>query len=315
MVCYIFILILVGVILYLCRDRIEGYLSPSYFADKTVLITGGTSGIGLATAKEFVKEGARRIVVCGRTTEKWETAKASMSSKEKSAIEYYQCDVRVESQVKKMIADIEPIHIAFNNAGVASGTNITKQSLKNKGGDDITYSITNKEGDECAPGTRDPTSKKCENPIFTDGMGLIYCLKYELPSMRKFGIKGAIVNTASVNSLWGAPGSAVYSMAKGMVQMLTKSAGVNEVRNKIPVRINCVAPGPVMTPLLINQFPKGTKLEEVHQQASKGVAMGRVAQPCEIATMVVFLSRNDKASYMTGGTYVVDGGLTASPVF
>lgn len=284
------------------------------FSGKTILITGGTSGIGLATAKAFSNAGASRVVVCGRTTEKWNNAKQTLNNNQRKVIEYYQCDVRIEDQVKRMIESIDKFHVAFNNAGVASGTVITEQTLQNsENSTDILYSLSKK---NCLPGTTDPTSTTCENPIFTDGMGLLYCLKYEITQMRKNNIHGAIVNTASVNSIWGAPGEAIYSMAKGMVQMLTKSAGSYEVsqKDKVPIRINCIAPGPVDTPLVRNQFPKGTKTETIQKDASAGVPLGRMAQPEEIAPTVLFLSDNNSSSYITGATFVIDGGLTASPI-
>lgn len=287
----------------------ECYSHPKLpFSGKTVLVTGGTSGIGLATAKAFCEQGASRVFVCGRTQKRWNNAKKTFQGKY-SQIKYIPCDVRVEAQVKKMIESIGELHIAFNNAGVATGAPVEQQVINNQETKkDIQYSIPFK---NCPIGTTDPNTHYCENPIFTDGMGLMYCLKYELPAIRKSG-GGSIVNTASVNSMWGSPGGAIYSVAKGMVQMITKSAGVYEVSRKdaMPVRINCVAPGPVDTPLLTSQLPKGISVEV----ASKGVPMGRVAEPKEIASVVLFLADNEKASYITGSTVVVDGGLTAAPL-
>jgi NAD(P)-dependent dehydrogenase (short-subunit alcohol dehydrogenase family) len=288
----------------------ESY-TPNPFQGKTILVTGGTSGIGLATAKAFAAAGAQRVVVCGRTPSKWEKARQTISS---NVIEYYQCDVRVEEQVKKMIDWIGVLHVAFNNAGVASGAPITQQSIPNNEKDGvISYTVPK---DNCPVGMTDPDSKFCENPIYTDGMGIMYCMKYEIASMRKNGIEGSIVNTASANSIWGSPGGAIYSMAKGMVKLLTQSAGSYEVSQpgKKQIRVNCVAPGPVNTPLITSQFPAGTAQSEIEHLASAGVPMGRLAEPSEIANVVVFLANNDLASYVTGAMFVVDGGLTAAPI-
>lgn len=307
------ILVLLSPTIYLIlKHKKESYSSLS-FEGKTVLVTGGTSGIGLATAILFAKNGAKKVFVCGRTPEKWERAKKTISC---DNIAYIKCDVRVEEQVKNMIEQIGVIHIAFNNAGVASGVPITKQSIPGSEKDgEISYTIPSKSKDKpCPPGMEDPESGFCENPIYTDGMGTMYCMKYEVESMRRHGIEGSIVNTASVNALWGSPSGAIYSMAKAMVKMLTQSTGAFEVSQKPKIRVNCVSPGPVNTPLIRKQFPPGKNIEEIQRIASTGVPMGRMAEPSEIGQVVMFLADNSKASYVTGAMWVVDGGLTASPV-
>ena len=297
--------------------------STNDFSGKVVLVTGGTSGIGLATAIAFAAAGAARVVVCGRTQKNWQMAqnviqKAGIAV---GVIEYVPCDVRVESQVHDLIQGIftkyKKLDVAVNNAGVATGAPIQQQTLSGFGdAKSINYSLSTAMS-PCAVGTEGAESPKCENPIFTDGIGVLYCLKHEIAMMRKYNSAtnpGSIVNTASVNSIFGSAGGAVYSTAKAMVKLLTQSVAVEQAQINPPIRVNCVAPAAVYTPLITSQFPKGTSYQTINQAASAGVALSRIAQPSEIAEPILFLADDSRASYITGSMLIIDGGLTAQPL-
>jgi len=151
------------------------------FKDKVVLIFGGTTGIGLETAIQFVKEGARQIVVCGRNPEKWQVSKDLLDQK---IVEYKECDVRIYSQVDAVVKYIfdtyARLDICFNNAGVqpTDTGDITQVELESYVDTDgaIIYKIPKQ---SCTSG-RTPTSNVCENPIATTAIGVFNCLKSEL---------------------------------------------------------------------------------------------------------------------------------------
>jgi len=283
------LMVLVGIglfvlILYVGKEK----YTEKRFGGKTVLITGGTSGIGLATALLFAGNGAR-VIVCGRHPEKWE--KAGVKN---DMIEYYKCDVTKEEEVRAMIEYIfntyKHLDIAFNNAGIVT-----------------------------APETIDKQDLKLENPLTTDGIGVFYCLKWEIHYMRSvtYAEPPCIVNTSSINAFWGTPGS-LYGAGKSMVLLLTRSVAgeQSEAGGLSPsIRVNCIAPGAVNTPLLRNQIGNNPDEKEVNKIAGVGIPLKRVARPEEIGQAVMFLADNKTASYITGSCLVVDGGLTASPMF
>lgn len=309
----VFVVFVVLLVIGLILIRKTENFHTTEFSGKVVLITGGTSGIGLATAILFAQHGAR-VYVCGRNKDRWIKNKNSVPSNIANRITYISCDVRIENQVEKMIDQIGRIDIAINNAGVAGGTKITDQTIQSQlTPKDISWFLSNQPNEKCPPGTTNPLSTVCENPIFTDGIGVLYCIKHEIKNMEKYQTPGAIVNTASVNSLWGSPGGAVYSMAKGMVKLLTQSVAAYQAGKRPLIRINCVAPGSVNTPLIQAQFPPNTSQQIIQQEASAGIPLGRMAEPSEIAHGILFLSSNKQASYITGTTLIIDGGLTAAP--
>lgn len=309
------------------------------FSGKVVFVSGGTSGIGLATSLAFAAAGARKVVVCGRQPTKWTSiAQPAIAQHNIPAgiIEYVQCDVRVYDQVRQVVQSIvrryDRLDVAFNNAGIAAGAPVSQQSLNSKaisgnglsfdlpGPQPWSYSTTG-----CAdPSLQTPTSPFCENAVFTDGIGVWNCMKAELEVMVKqlpSSDPPSIVNTASVNSIWGSPGGVFYAAAKAMVHLLTKGVAVEQattpsvqVLPNLPIRINCVMPGAVYTPLLSNQIAPNASYDKTNAAAKAGVPMGRIAMPQEIAPAVLFLADNSRASYITGASLVIDGGLTAAPI-
>jgi len=309
------------------------------FPGKIVLITGGTSGIGLATAIAFAASGASHVIVCGRQPSKWQTIalpkiRSSLPSHQQ-VIEYQQCDVRVFDQVSRLVNSIVSqygkLDIAFNNAGVAAGAPVAQQTLaQSTNSTGLSFDLSNPQPWAPSPAQcqdaslQTPTSPFCENAIFTDGLGVWNCMKAELAVMTKqlpSNDPPSIVNTASVNSLWGSPGAVFYGAAKAMVHLMTKGVAVEQstipstpVYPNLPIRVNCIMPGAVYTPLMADQISSGATYDQANAVAKVGVPMGRIAYPEEIAPTVLFLSDNHRASYITGASIVIDGGLTASPV-
>lgn len=318
------------------QSRSEG------FKDQVIFITGGTSGIGLATAVQFAQTDAAHVVVCGRTKAKWEAAQVyiqqHLTPAQAIKLEYWPCDVRIESDIKQTIEKIYNqygrLDAAFNNAGVSpgiqpGGTDLENMDFESLLGADgaITYSLgspqpTSTHAKDQSWQASDPTeasrnSEYRENPIATSVFGAFYSMKWEVIYAFKKQPKHlpvAIINTASRNGIIPDPTRPLYAASKAFIIALSKSlsnaAAQRAVKeNRAMVRINVIAPGPVDTPLERSMYP-GNNFDKL---AGQGVPMQRVAQPEEIAPAVLFLADSQLASYITGAILPVDGGDVASP--
>lgn len=319
-------------------------MQSNKFQDKVVLVTGGTSGIGLATAVKFALEGAKHVIVCGRNKSKWETAqeyiKNNLSPEQAAVIEYIPCDVRVETQVKELIEKIFKKHgrldVCFNNAGVqpgdsTTGGDITKmefESLIDKDGS-ILYKLPAPQPESkciedscknCIPSQITKVSPYCESPMATSIFGIFYCLKWEIDLIFKYQPKNlpvSIINTASRNGIIPDPHRPIYAASKAFIISLTKSLSNQVAQRSIKesrefVRINVISPGPVDTPLERSAFPGDDAT--FTKAAATGVPMERVAKPEEIASLVLFLADNNSSAYITGANIPIDGGDVASPL-
>ena len=243
------------------------------FEGKVVLITGAASGIGAATARRFAGEGARLML--GDINAKEGEAVAEQLG---AGTAFRATDVRDRAQVEALTEEAVEcfgrLDVLFNNAG--SG-------------------LLGKTPDLDPEGWRD---------LFElDVHSVFYGCRAAIPQMRKSG-GGAIVNTASISGLAADPGLAAYNAAKGAVVNYTRSLAVDHARDGI--RVNAVCPGPVETPLLLPVL----SLPGVREEYAKLVPMARVGKPDELAGPVLFLASDD-ASFVTGSTLVVDGGIMA----
>lgn len=315
------------------------------FKDKIVLITGGTSGIGLATAVKFAAASAEKIIVCGRNKSKWDAAQtyiaANLTKDQAKNIEYWPCDVRIESQVKEMIAKIFKqfgrLDVCFNNAGVQPGdvtlggdiTNLEFESMIGEDGSILfrlpppqptSPCLKNNSCPPINPTQYTKVSPYAENPIATSILGMFYCMKWEIDYIFEKQPKNlpvAIINTSSRNGIIPDAHRPLYAGSKAFIISLTRSLSNQVAQRSIKegrefVRINVVAPGPVDTPLERAAFP-GTDAQFV-AKAAVGVPMERVAKPEEIAGAVLFLANPELSGYVTGAIIPVDGGDVASPL-
>jgi NAD(P)-dependent dehydrogenase (short-subunit alcohol dehydrogenase family) len=246
------------------------------FQNKVAIVTGGSFGIGKATAIAFAKEGAK--VVVADIIEDDATVAAIQSAGGEAM--FIPCDVSSEDSVKAMvektIGQYGRLDFAFNNAGVEG------------------YS---------AP-THECTSENWSKTIDINLKGVWLCMKYEIPEMLKQG-KGAIVNNASIAGLVGFLNITAYVASKHGVIGLTKNAALEYAKKGI--RVNAVCPGVIRTPM-IDRFTGKNK--EVEKQFENMEPVGRLGEPEEVAAAVTWLC-SDAASFVTGHSMAVDGGWVA----
>ena len=243
-----------------------------------VLITGALTGIGRATAFAFAQEGAR-IVISGRHEEEGQKLVGELGKLGAEA-EFVRSDVRheddVRSLVDKTVARFGRLDVAVNTAGTEGKPgSVTEQSAES-------YAAT----------------------FDTNVLGTLLSMKHELRVMLPQR-SGSIVNVSSTYGHTGAAGASIYAASKHAVEGLTKSAALEAAGTG--VRVNVVAPGPIETPML-NRF---TGTAEKKAGVALTVPLKRVGRPEEIAQTIAFIS-SDKASFITGASYLVDGGKTAA---
>src|SRR3977135_362746 len=246
-------------------------------SNPVVLITGALTGIGRAAAVAFAKKGAN-VVVAGRRDEAGKALVEELRAFGSEA-EFINADVRREEDVRnlvdKTVARFGRLDVAVNNAGTEGKPGpVTEQNAE-------TYAAT----------------------FDTNVLGTLLSMKHEMRVMLAQG-SASIVNVSSTYGRRGAAGASIYAASKHAVEGLTKSAALEAAASG--VAINMVAPGPIDTGLL-NRFA-GTAERKAGLAAT--VPLNRVGRPEEIAQTIMFLA-SDKASFITGASYVVDGGKSA----
>jgi NAD(P)-dependent dehydrogenase (short-subunit alcohol dehydrogenase family) len=245
---------------------------------KVAVITGGCSGIGLATVRRFREEGAQVVIGDLDDARGEELA-------EEPGITYVHTDVTSKDEVDALFATAKDtygsVDIAFNNAGISPPE------------------------DDSILDTDLDAWRKVQEVNLTS---VYLCCKAALPHMLEQG-KGSIINTASFVAVMGAATSQIsYSASKGGVLSMSRELGVQFARQG--VRVNALCPGPVNTPLLQELFAKD---EERAARRLVHVPMGRFGEPEEMANAVLFLA-SDESSFITASTFLVDGGISGAYV-
>jgi NAD(P)-dependent dehydrogenase (short-subunit alcohol dehydrogenase family) len=247
--------------------------------DKVVLISGGASGIGAATARLVVAEGGKAVVA-----DRDEVRGRTVADELGAAAHFVALDVVQEpswqAAVAASVEKFGALHGLLNAAGVGIPLDIEECTLED-------YRFTND----------------------VNALGTFLGCKSALPALKKAG-GGSIVNISSVLGLRGAAHTVAYCASKGAVRLLTKHVALHCGQYKYNIRCNSVHPGYIETPMIAPRLerPVGNRsgrqaLEELHP-------LGRLGRPEEVAQMILFLL-SDESSFSTGSEFACDGGLTA----
>ena len=247
---------------------------------KVALITGGTSGIGCATAMRFVSEGAA-VTITGRNAARGEKIVQDIVENGGEAL-FVRADVRFADQcrnaVDQTLERFGKIDVLFNNAGVFHPRTIP----------------------EC-------TEEEWDETIDSSLKGAFLMSKFTLPSMIERG-SGSIIHTSSGWGILGGGKAAAYCAAKGGLVIMAKAMAIDHGPDGI--RVNCVCPGDVLTPMLHDDAAKRGLSWDEYAAGAEDRPLGRIGTVEEIADAVLFLA-SDESSFVTGEALVVDGGGVA----
>lgn len=253
-------------------------------SQQVALISGGNRGIGFATARLFVEEGAR-VALIGRDEEAGQaalTALAAVAAPDRAC--FVHADVTRAADCERAVAETVSafgrLDILFNNAGII----LRNRTVENT------------------------TEEEWDVSMDTNCKSIFLLSRAALPHLRAAG-GGCIVNTSSYMGLVGSPGLAAYAASKGAVVNLTRAMALDHARDRI--RVNCICPGSVETDMIYAAWRAyGDTAEAARVWANKH-PLGRIASPEEIARVVLFLASSD-SSFITGAALPVDGGITAA---
>ncbi len=246
---------------------------------KIALVTGGASGIGLATATRFAEHGATVVVA------DLNIAGARTAAKANPALHAVQLDVTDETRwaavIDETVERFGRLDAVINSAGIGTVSDI----------------------ETC-------TTAEWRRVMAVNADGVFFGCRNAVRAMKAHG--GSIVNLSSVSGLVGGHNLVAYNASKGAVRLLTKSVALHCARKRYGIRCNSVHPTFVATPMLqkLMDGRSTADQERLHEALCAQVPLGRIAEPTEIADLLVFAA-SDESRFMTGSELVIDGGLTA----
>jgi len=249
--------------------------------NKVSIITGGTSGIGRATALLFAREGARVIIAARDESRGKEVEQAILSGG--GLAKFVRCNVQRATDCQRVVRSaIEAyghLDIVFNNAGVEYPDRSVLETAE----------------------------EEWDQTMDTNAKGVYLMSKYAIPHLVESG-GGVIINTASIWGMVAGKGAAAYCASKGAVILLTKAMAIDHAAQGI--RVNCICPGSVDTPMLRQEMTKLGGIEKARPIFAARHPLNRISTPEEIARIVLFLASPD-ASFISGAWLPIDGARTA----
>ncbi len=252
------------------------------FTDRVALVTGGASGIGLATAGRLLEEGAA-VVIADRDGDAGEAAAAALRGRGLERVAFTRCDVTRGDEVRALVETVAAhygrLDVLFNNAGVFE------------------------------PGEVHEVAEEAWDRQLDVNLRSVYLVSRQVVPVMLTQGGGAIVNNASVAALVGDVASAAYCASKGGVALLTKAMALDYAPRGI--RVNAICCGEIDTPLFEREAAQwGMGVEEFRAELDAQHPIGRIGRPEEAAAAVAFLASDD-ASFITGVLLPVDGGYAA----
>jgi NAD(P)-dependent dehydrogenase (short-subunit alcohol dehydrogenase family) len=247
-------------------------------ANKVAVVTGGNSGIGLATAREFMAQGAN-VIITGRKQAAIDTAVSELGSTVEGILSDTADLEQIDTLVELVKARYGNIDILFINAGVASFSSIAQ--------------VNEQHFDEI---------------MNVNFKGAFFTLNKFIPLLKE---GASVIFLSSINATSGMPNTAVYAASKAAVHSLVKVAATELAAKKI--RVNAVSPGPINTPLFGKTGLDQASLQGFATAMQDRIPLKRFGASEEVAKLVSFLASDD-AAFITGSEYVIDGGINVNPV-
>lgn len=243
---------------------------------KVAVVTGGNSGIGYATAKEFKDKGAK-VIITGRSSERVQKAADELGVKgivaDVSHLDH------IDSLVEQVKGEYGSVDILFVNAGIFVPAPLGQI-----------------------------TEEVYDNIMDINFKGAVFTIEKFLPIINE---GASIINLSSINAYTGMPNTAIYAASKAAMNSFTRTASTELAPRKI--RVNAVNPGPVSTPIFAKTGMTQEQMEGLAANFSNRVPLKRFGQSEEIAKLVAFLASDD-AAFITGAEYTIDGGVNVNPV-
>ena len=242
--------------------------------DKVAVITGGTTGIGFATAKRFIDEGAK-VVITGTNPDTLETARKELGD----GAEVIASDASSESDVKALFDKVQQSHgnidVLFLNAGVASFSPWEQHS-----------------------------EAEFDRQFAINVKGPWLAIKHAMPVLKD---GASVIATTSVVNQMAMPGASAYAASKAALRQLVRTAAAE--LSPRGIRVNAVSPGPIETPIFSKTGMPAADMQQMAAGIQSQVALGRFGKSEEVANVALFLA-SDEASFVQGQEYAVDGGMT-----